>query len=339
MGKEQKLFDKNDSGVSQLIQSPNAWALKLWRDGVSNHWVPFEVDMTKDVKQWKDKDFFSDEERLLVKRTLGLFSAGESLVNNSIASVERIYITDGACKQYLARKDFEESLHNWTVKVCCESYDLDIDGVAEAYKNIPTIKDKDEFLMKSLDSFDKNFDITTKEGKQKFVKNMFIFYMICEGTWFFTNFALILSLGRQNKLPGLCDQIQYTLRDEALHVEFGANVISQTRKEYPEIWTKDFEKELFDVMKEGVEIEEAYAKDIIPNGVLGVSIDMLIQYVRYLANTRLFSVGLEQSLEGGEKNPFTWLEEQQNSTGMSAFFERREKSYQSAGNLSDDLDF
>lgn len=337
--KKQKLFDQNNSGVSQLISSQNDWALKLWRSACSNHWMPFEVDMTKDVKQWKDKDFFSDEERLLIKRTLGLFSAGESLVNNSIASVERIYITDGACKQYLSRKDFEESLHNWTVKTCCESYDLDVEEVAEAYKNIPTIKNKDKFLMKSLDSFDKDFDIKTKEGKQKFIKNMFIFYMICEGTWFFTNFALILSLGRQNKLPGLCDQIQYTLRDESLHVEFGSNVISQTRKEYPEVWTKAFEKELFEIMEEGVKIEEDYARDIIPNGVLGVSLEMLVQYVRFLANSRLASVGIEKSLEGGDKNPFTWLSEQQEATGMSAFFERREKSYQSAGNLSDDLDF
>lgn len=337
--KKQKLLDRNDSGVAQLISSPNDWALKLWRKSCGNHWMPFEVDMTKDVKQWKDNDFFSDEEKLLVKRTLGLFSAGESLVNNSIASVERIYITDGACRQYLSRKDFEESLHNWTVKTCCESYDLDIEEVAEAYKNIPTIKAKDEFLMRSLDSFDKDFEIKTKEGKQKFIKNMFVFYMICEGTWFFTNFALILSLGRQNKLPGLCDQIQYTLRDESLHVEFGSNVISQTRKEYPEVWTKSFEKELFDIMEEGVKIEEDYARDIIPNGVLGVSLEMLVQYVRFLANSRLASVGIEQLLEGGDKNPFTWISEQQEATGMSAFFERREKSYQSAGNLSDDLDF
>lgn len=333
-----KLFDKNTTGVAQLISSPNQWAKDMWRKGTANHWVPFEIDMSKDIKQWKDKNFFSDEERLLVKRTLGLFAAGESLVNNSIASVERIYITDGACKQYMSRKDFEESLHNWTVEVCCESYNLDVNEVAEAYKHIPTIKAKDEFLMKSLDSFDKDFDITTIKGKQQFIRNMFIFYMICEGTWFFTNFALILSLGRQNKLPGLCDQIQYTLRDESLHVEFGQNIINQTRKEYPEIWTNEFENELFEIMNRGVDIEIKYAHDIIPDGVLGVSTDMLEEYIRYLANSRLASVGIDNSVKGGDRNPFPWLVEQQDATAMTAFFERREKSYQGAGNLSDDFD-
>ena len=332
-----KIFDPNPSGVAQLINSPNQWAKDMWRDGCANHWMPQEVDMSKDGKQWKDGETLDDSEKLLIKRTLGLFAAGESLVNNSIASVERVYITDGACRQYMSRKDFEESLHNWTVETCCEAYGLDVKEVAEAYKNIPTIKAKDEFLMKSLDSFGKDFNINSNEGRQQFIKNMFVFYMICEGTWFFTNFALILSLGRQNKLPGLCDQIQYTLRDESLHVKFGETVINQAREEYPGIWTKKFQEELVDIMKEGVDIEVEYAKDILPNGVLGVNAEMLEHYVKFLANTRLKSVGLDFKYEEGASYPFTWLKEQQDSTGMTAFFERREKNYQQAGVMEDDF--
>lgn len=332
-----KLFDENKSGIAQLISSPNQWAKDMWRDGCANHWMPQSVDMSKDAKQWRDKTTLDDEEKLLIKRTLGLFAAGESLVNNSIASVERIYITDGACRQYLSRKDFEESLHNWTVEVCCETYDLDVDEVAEAYKNIPTIKAKDEFLIKSLDSFDKDFNIHSNEGRQQFIKNMFLFYMICEGTWFFTNFALILSLGRQNKLPGLCDQIQYTLRDESLHVKFGQKIINQAKEEYPGIWTKKFQQELIDLMIEGVDVEIEYAKDILPHGVLGVNSEMLEQYVKYIANSRLSSIGIDYTFSDGKVNPFPWLKEQQDSTGMTAFFERREKNYQNSGALEDDF--
>jgi len=332
-----KIFDPNPSGVAQLINSPNQWAKEMWRDGCANHWMPQEVDMSNDAKQWKDGETLDESEKLLIKRTLGLFAAGESLVNNSVASVEQIYITDGACQQYMARKGFEESLHNWTVETCCEAYSLDIEEVAEAYKNIPTIKAKDEFLMKSLDSFDRDFNIHSNEGRQKFIKNMFVFYMICEGTWFFTNFALILSLGRQNKLPGLCDQIQYTLRDESLHVKFGETIINQAKEEYPGIWTKKFQEELVAIMEEGVALEVDYAKEILPNGVLGVNAEMLEKYVKFLANSRLESVGVDHIIEGGEKNPFPWLREQQDSTSMTAFFERREKNYQNAGSVEDDF--
>ena len=77
-----KIFDKNKAGVSQLIQSPNTWAIDLWRKGCANHWMPQEVDMSTDIKQWKNNGFITEDEKLLVKRTLGLFAMGESMVSN-----------------------------------------------------------------------------------------------------------------------------------------------------------------------------------------------------------------------------------------------------------------
>lgn len=332
-----KILDKNKEGVSQLIQSQNTWAIDLWRKGCANHWMPQEVDMSTDIKQWKNNGFITEDEKLLVKRTLGLFAMGESMVSNSIDTVEYRYITDGACRQYLLRKNFEESLHNWTVSVCCEAYNLNVDEVAEAYRNISTIKNKNKFVSDRLSKFTPDFNIDTKEGKQSFLKNMVTFYLVMEGTWFFSNFALIMSLGRQNKLTGLYDQINYTLRDESIHVEFGVNVINKIKEDYPSLWTKALQEELIDIITEGVEIEIEYAKEILPNGILGVTADMLVDYIKFLANTRVASVGLPDIYES-VKNPFPWLSEAQDATGIAAFFERREKNYQNAGMLDDDLD-
>ena len=332
-----KILDKNKEGVSQLIQSQNTWAIDLWRKGCANHWMPQEVDMSTDIKQWKNNGFITEDEKLLVKRTLGLFAMGESMVSNSIDTVEYRYITDGACRQYLLRKNFEESLHNWTVSVCCEAYNLNVDEVAEAYRNISTIKNKNKFVSDRLSKFTPDFNIDTKEGKQSFLKNMVTFYLVMEGTWFFSNFALIMSLGRQNKLTGLYDQINYTLRDESIHVEFGVNVINKIKEDYPSLWTKALQEELIDIIKEGVEIEIEYAKEILPNGILGVTADMLVDYIKFLANTRVASIDLPDIYES-VKNPFPWLSEAQDATGIAAFFERREKNYQNAGMLDDDLD-
>jgi ribonucleoside-diphosphate reductase beta chain len=331
-----KILDRNKSGVSQLIQSPNSWAIDLWRKGCANHWMPQEVDMSTDIKQWKNNGFITEDEKLLVKRTLGLFAMGESMVSNSIDTVEYRYITDGACRQYLLRKNFEESLHNWTVSVCCEAYNLDIDEVAEAYKNINTIKNKNKFVANRLSAFGSDFDIETKEGKQSFLKNMATFYLVMEGTWFFSNFALIMSLGRQNKLSGLYDQINYTIRDESLHVEFGVNVINKIKEDYPSVWTKSLQDEITEIVREGVEIEIEYAKEILPNGILGVTADMLVSYIKFLANSRVSSIDLPELYENTQ-NPFPWLGEAQDATGIAAFFERREKNYQNAGMLDDDF--
>lgn len=332
-----KLLDKKDNGVSQLISSKNTWAMDLWVKGMANHWTPMQVNMSEDIKQWFDPKLLSEDERLLVKRALGLFAAGESLVSNSIETGEWPYITDGACRQYMIRKNAEEANHNWTIKVCCESYRLDVNEVAEAYKNIPSIAAKEKFLMQSLSSFkDRDFDIETVEGKRKFLKNMVVFYLICEGTWFFSTFALLLAMGRQNKLPGLMDQITYSLKDESLHVEFGSKVLSQTQHEYPEVWTQDFKEEIRAIMKEGTNVEFAYARDILPTGILGITPPLLDQYIKFLSNMRLKSIGLKPVYDECS-NPFTWLGEAQDVSGMSAFFERHEKSYQHGSALTDDL--
>ena len=330
-----KIFDKNAHGVSQLISSPNMWAYDMWKTALANHWVPHSIDMTDDIAQWKN-GALTEDEMLLVKRTLGLFASGESMVSNSVAMVEFQYITDGSCRQYLLKKQFEESLHNSTVEVCCSSFNLDIKEVAEAYKSIPSIKLKNKFLNKSLDSFDSDFDISSNEGKRKFLRNLAVYYLVCEGTWFFSNFALILSLGRQGKLSGLCDQIKYTLRDESLHVEFGANVINRAKEDYPQIWTKGFEKEIVSLIQEGVELELRYAKEILPNGILGVNYELLEKYIKFLANLRLQSIGVG-SIFPEKSNPFPWLAEAQDTSSMSAFFERRETSYQSTSSLEDDF--
>jgi ribonucleoside-diphosphate reductase beta chain len=331
-----KLLDQSvDHGVSQILNSPNQWAIELWKTSLAAHWSPFEVKMGDDVKQWKSDEITPDE-KLLVKRILGLFSAGESLVSNSIFSVERKFLTDGCIRQYLGKKDFEEELHNATVMICSEAFDLDPAEVAEAYKTLPTVKEKVKFLKQSLDAFNGDFDINCVAGRTQFIKNMFIVYMLMEGTWFFSAFAAIMCLGRQNKLPGLYEQIDYTLADETRHVEFGVNIINQLREEYPKSWSKNLEQELSDLTIEAVNLEIDFLREAIPNGILGISKESHEKYVKFLANKRLKSIGLNPVFEDTH-NPYSWISETQDTSEMSNFFETTVRDYQSASALEDDL--
>ena len=331
-----KLLDKNEHGVSQLIGTKNNWALDLWREGCNNNWHPDSISLATDKKQWEESGFISDEEKLLVKRVLGLFSCGESLVSNSIETAEYKYITCGACRQYMMRKAFEESLHNWTVALCCETFQLKQEEVAEAYINIKSIKNIEKFLSKSFAGFDKNFDIDNINDKQRFMKNMFIIYDFLEGSAFFSAFALIMGLSKNGKLPGLGDNIFYTIRDETVHQRFGETFMIQSITEYPEIWTDKFKLELIELMKEGLELAKDFALEVLPKGMVGISSSMLIQYVEFLANARLSALGLGTPFTS-MKNPFPWLSQSQDVAGMTAFFERREKSYQQSSALDDDF--
>ena len=129
-----ELLGKETEGVNQILPHKNKWAWDLYELGVKNNWVPTDVPMTKDVQNWKSGNgsHLSDDERLVIKRCLGFFAGSESLVANNLMTLAQ-YITDPECRQYMARQMYEECLHNHTIVYICDSLDLSITEVYEAY--------------------------------------------------------------------------------------------------------------------------------------------------------------------------------------------------------------
>ena len=200
MSKTGLLLGEEIAGVNQILPHKHQFAWDLFLKGVANNWSPSEINMSDDVDQWKG-DALTEDEKLLVKRCLGFFAGSESLVGNNLLLTVAKWVTDPECRQYILRQAYEESLHNWTVVTCCDSYSLKVSEVYEAYCNIPSIKAKDDFLMEITTDVNRN-DFTTKstEGKKEFLRNLVSYYIVCEGTFFFSGFAMLLALGRQNKL-------------------------------------------------------------------------------------------------------------------------------------------
>ena len=336
MGKSGLLLGEEVAGVNQILPHKHQFAWDLFIKGVTNNWSPAEVNMSTDIDQWKSEDLTEDE-RLLVKRCLGFFAGTESLVGNNLLLTVNRWITDAECRQYILRQAYEESLHNWTVVTCCESYNLKVSEVYEAHLNVPSIKDKDDFLIDiTTDTNRQGFTTKTTEGKREFLRNLISYYIVCEGTFFFSGFAMLLALGRQNKLPGLSDQIRYTLRDESLHIEFGTFLINTIKKQYPSVWTKKFEEETVKHIKKAVELEVQYAHDVLPRGILGLNAEMFVEYMQYIGNRRLEGIGIDFRFDS-DTNPFPWLAEVVETGAMTNFFERKVKDYQSSGVLEDDF--
>jgi len=336
MSKSGLLLDEGDSGVNQILPHKHQFAWDLFLKGVANNWSPSEINMSDDIDQWKNGSLSKDE-KLLVKRCLGFFAGSESLVGNNLLLNVARWITDAECGQYIMRQAYEESLHNWTVVTCCDSYSLRVNEVYEAYLNIPSIKAKDDFLMEITTDINRpDFSTKTVEGKREFLRNLITYYIVCEGTFFFSGFAMLLALGRQNKLPGLSDQIRYTLRDESLHIQFGTYLINTIKKQYPSVWTKKFEEETVSHVKKAVELEVKYAHDVLPRGILGLNADMFVEYMQYIGNRRLEGIGIGFQFDS-DHNPFPWLSEVVDAAAMTNFFERKVKDYQSSGVLEDDF--
>ena len=132
------LVTKDIASVNRILQHKLKFAGDLFLNGCANNWMPTEISMQNDIKQWKT-DEISEDEKLLVKRCLGFFAGSESLVGNNLLLSAFKYITDAECRQYILRQAFEESLHNLTVVYICLSLDLDVDEVYRAYETIPSI--------------------------------------------------------------------------------------------------------------------------------------------------------------------------------------------------------
>ena len=153
-----------------------------------------------------------------------------------------------------------------------------------------------------------------------------------EGIFFYSGFAMILSMHRQNKMTGIGEQFQYILRDETVHLNFGIDLINGIKEENPELWSTDFQAYVIDIVKEAVELEVQYAEDCLPRGILGLSAPMFREYAQYIADRRLERIGLKAQY--GSKNPFPWMSETIDLGKEKNFFETRVNEYQSASSLT-----
>lgn len=329
-----KILSDDLASVNQILPHRNPWAWELFLKGIANNWVPTEVPMAKDMEQWRSKTALSSDERLLVRRCLGFFAGSESLVSNNLLLTVFRYVTDAECRQYILRQAFEESLHNMTVVYICDSLGLEINEIYDAYRTVPAIKAKDDFLMSITTDINRpDFTTVTIEGKQEVLRSLITFYLICEGLFFYSGFAMLLSFGRQNKLPGISEQIQYTLRDESLHLEFGTKMVNTIIQQNPEIWTSEFQYETMEHIKTAIDLEIAYVHDVLPRGVLGLNADLFLEYMYFIGNRRLESIGLPTLRKA--RNPFPWLAETIDLTKQKNFFESRVTDY--ATGVVDDL--
>jgi ribonucleoside-diphosphate reductase beta chain len=319
--------------VNQLVPFKYKWAWTKYLDACANHWMPQEINMNADVALWRDPNGLSEDERKVVKRNLGFFSTADSLVANNLVLAVYRHITNPECRQYLLRQAFEEALHTHAYQYCVESLGLDEAEIFNMYREVPSVHDKAQWAMKFTESLgDPNFHTGTFEADQRLLRDLIAFYVVFEGIFFYVGFVQILSMGRRNKMTGVAEQFQYIMRDESMHMNFGIDVINQIKIENPHLWTAEFQQEIVQLVREGVELEVNYARETMPRGILGLNADMFREYLQFIANRRVAQIGLPEQFPG-VTNPFPWMSEVIDLHKEKNFFETRVTEYQTGGAL------
>jgi len=331
---DDKRIINGKTDVNQLVPFKYKWAWDKYLAGCANHWMPQEVNMQRDIELWKNPNGLSDDERRLVKRNLGFFVTADSLAANNIVLGTYRHITAPECRQYLLRQAFEEAIHTHAYQYIVESLGLDESEIFNAYNEVKSIRDKDEFLIPFINTLtDPAFTTGTVENDQKLLKSLIVFACLMEGLFFYVGFTQILALGRQNKMMGAAEQYQYILRDESMHCNFGIDLINTIKMENPLLWTPAFREEIKTLFLKAVDLEYAYAEDTMPRGVLGLNATMFKGYLRFIANRRAVQIGLD-ALFPNEENPFPWMSEMIDLKKERNFFETRVTEYQTGGALN-----
>lgn len=180
---------------------------------------------------------------------------------------------------------------------------------------------------------DPSFKTGTPETDQRLLRDLIAFYVIFEGIFFYVGFVQMLTFGRRNKMTGSSEQIQYIMRDESMHLNFGIDLINQIKIENPHLWTPTLQEELRHMIDEATQLEHRYAEETMPRGILGLNAPIFKDYIQFIANRRCIQIGLKE-LYPGATNPFTWMSEIMDLKKEKNFFETRVTEYQTGGTLN-----
>jgi ribonucleoside-diphosphate reductase beta chain len=331
---DQKRMINCRADLNQLVPFKYDWAWQKYLDGCANHWMPQEINMSADVALWKNPEGLSEDERRIVKRSLGFFSTADSLVANNLVLATYRLVTNPECRQYILRQAFEEAIHTHAYQYCIESLSMDEGEIFNMYHEVPAVAKKAQWgIQYTREISDPQFTTGTPETDKQLLQNLIAFYCVLEGIFFYCGFTQILSMGRRNKMTGVAEQFQYILRDESMHVNFGVDMINQIKLENPHLWDAEMQDKATQMILEGTELEIQYARDTMPRGVLGMNAAMMEEYLQFIANRRLAQLGLKEQFPGAQ-NPFPWMSEVMDLRKEKNFFETRVIEYQTGGALS-----
>ncbi|WP_110945581.1 ribonucleotide-diphosphate reductase subunit beta [Streptomyces avicenniae] len=309
-----------------------------YRDAIKNTWTVEEVDLHSDVA---DLAKMSPGEQHLIGRLVAFFATGDSIVANNLVLTLYKHINSPEARLYLSRQLFEEAVHVQFYLTLLDTYMPDPDDRVEAFaavENIPSIREKAQFCFRWMDSVEDIAQLESRADRRRFLLNLICFAACIEGLFFYGAFAYVYWFRSRGLLHGLATGTNWVFRDESCHMDFAFAVVDTVREEEPDLFDEEMERQVTDMLREAVEAELQFARDLCGDGLSGMNTESMREYLECVADQRLARLGLKPLY--GSQNPFGFME-LQDVQELTNFFERRPSAYQVAveGNVAFDDDF
>ena len=324
---ERKIFGGNPTGIFELNNIKYQWAYNLWEVMLNNTWFPKEVDMTRDVNDYKN---LTSDEKDAYDKALSQLIFMDSLQTNNLIDNVNPYVTSPEINLILVRQSFEEALHSQSYAVMVDSISTNSEEIYELWRRDMMLKQKNDAIFRTYD------ELSTNPTEHNFVKACFA-NQILEGIYFYCGFAYIYTLARSGKMLGSAQMIRFIQRDEVTHLVLFQNLINSLRKERPDLFTEQLKAEVIEMFKEAVQLEIDWGQYITQGQILGLTNEIIEQYIKYLADERLTAVGFEPLYN--VSNPIKWVDDFAKFNDQKTnFFEGTVANY-SKGSLTFDDDF
>ncbi|GAA1646348.1 ribonucleotide-diphosphate reductase subunit beta [Nonomuraea maheshkhaliensis] len=309
-----------------------------FRAAIRNTWTVEEVDLHNDLA---DLARMTPQERHLINRLVAFFATGDSIVANNLVLNLYQHVNAPEARLYLSRQLYEEAVHVQFYLTLLDTYLPDPDERVKAFaaiEYIPSIRDKAEFCFRWIDSIDGLRRLESAAERRQFLLNLICFAACIEGLFFYGAFAYVYWFRSRGLLGGLATGTNWVFRDESMHMEFAFSVVDTVRAEEPSLFDDELGKQVTLMLEEAVAAELAFAADLCGDGMPGMGVEQMRQYLEYVADQRLTRLGLPRRY--GSANPFAFME-LQDVQELANFFERRVSAYQVAveGNVSFDETF
>jgi len=304
----------DDRPVYKPFQYP--WAYDAWLTQQRIHWLPEEVPLADDVKDWHRN--MTDAECNLLTQIFRFFTQADVEVNNCyMKHYSQVFKPTEVLMILSAFSNIE------TIHISAYSHLLDTLGMPEveyqAFLKYKAMKDKYDYMQE-----------WGVESPADIAKTLAVFGAFTEGLQLFASFAILLNFPRFNKMKGMGQIVTWSARDESLHTDSIIKLFKTFLEENPEVWTEDLQRDLYRACDTIVGHEDAFIDLAFEmGGVEGLDGAEVKAYIRYIADRRLSQIGL-QPMYKTDKNPLPWLEEMLNGVEHANFFENRATEYSRA---------
>lgn len=307
------------------------WASDWYRQAMNNFWIPEEVNLSTDVK---DYPALPPPERRAYDKILSFLIFLDSIQTANLPYVGE-YITANEVNLCLAIQTYQEAIHS-------QSYSYMLDTICEPQQRDEVLYQwkEDEHLLRRNTFIGEQYNAFQREKSPFNLMKTIVANYILEGIYFYSGFMFFYNLGRGNKMPGSVQIIRYINRDENTHLWLFRSILLELRKENPELFTEENVAVFRGMIREGCEQEIAWGHYAIGDEVSGLTRQMITDYVQYLGNLRCTNLGFEKLYDGHDAEPETmsWVSQYSNANTIKTdFFEARSTAYAKSGALVDDL--